>query len=90
MLRIHFLQIKPHQVIEGSHVYSIELHVPDKMKAIQYISGQGSKPAREARVVIERSDLSVPVVEEYIVGPLPIPNYHLPNTRGKKHVVPYR
>uniref|UniRef100_A0A0B6ZXL0 Amine oxidase n=1 Tax=Arion vulgaris TaxID=1028688 RepID=A0A0B6ZXL0_9EUPU len=84
------LGIQPIQVRDASHVYSIELHIPNKTDAIKYMDERGLKPVREARVVIERPGLPVPVSEEYVVGPLPIPRYHYANPRRERSTVPYR
>ncbi|CAG5126831.1 unnamed protein product, partial [Candidula unifasciata] len=82
--------IRPAQVKEAGHVNFIELHVPNKTDAINFLDGKGSKPAREARVIIERPDLSEPVVEELVVGPLPDPRYHYLNPRRDRPKIPYR
>ncbi|BFY97189.1 hypothetical protein BsWGS_00229 [Bradybaena similaris] len=84
------LNIEPRQTKDAAHVYLIELQVPNKTDALNFLDGKGSKPAREARVIVERSDLDEPVVEEYVVGPLPLPQYHYLNPRRQRPSIPYR
>ncbi|KAI8793349.1 putative amine oxidase [copper-containing] [Biomphalaria glabrata] len=74
--------------VEGS-VYGIELHVPNKTSAVDYMEGRGPKPRREARVLIKHINRTPPVVVEYVVGPLPTPSYHFRNPRHYA-LVPYR
>ncbi|XP_059160115.1 putative amine oxidase [copper-containing] isoform X2 [Physella acuta] len=73
---------------KNSSVYGIELHVPNKTDVINFLDRQGSKPVREARVVIVRPDVAR--VEEYVVGPLPSPTRMDPNPRREIKTVPYR
>ncbi|XP_071096192.1 putative amine oxidase [copper-containing] [Haliotis cracherodii] len=58
-----------------SVVHSVELHIPNKEYVLRYLDENAAKPEREALVLIFRGDKSPPVVEEYIVGALPIPSY---------------
>nr|KAI8755816.1 putative amine oxidase copper-containing [Biomphalaria glabrata] len=73
---------------EGS-VYGIELHIPNKTSAVDFLDSRGPKPAREARVFISHLNWIPPVVAEYVVGPLPTPTYHYYNPRHHEHI-PYR
>lgn len=73
---------------KNSSVYGIELHVPNKSDVINFLDRQGSKPAREARVIIVRPEVGR--VEEYVVGPLPSPTRMDPNQRREIKTVPYR
>ncbi|OWF45961.1 amine oxidase [copper-containing] [Mizuhopecten yessoensis] len=59
----------------NSYLYLAEIYVPAKMKVLDYLDHNGVKPEREAIVTIFRGDKRPPVVEEYLVGPLPNPNH---------------
>ena len=74
----------------GKYVFSIEIHRPPKREVLEFLNG-GVKPTRMARVLIIRGDLTPPVLEEYVVGPLPKPtNYTLyVNPSYRKHPIPY-
>lgn len=55
-------------------LYMIELSLPKKQEVLRYLDANGPKPAREATAVVfhgSRNNIS-----EYVVGPLPTPNYH--------------
>ncbi|OWF45964.1 amine oxidase [copper-containing] [Mizuhopecten yessoensis] len=58
----------------NSYLYLAEIYVPAKVKVLDYLDNNGVKPEREAIVTIFRGDKRPPVVEEYLVGPLPNPN----------------
>ena len=57
----------------NSYIFTMELHVPNKKDTLNYLDKSAPAPIREAYVVIFRGDKANPVVEEYIVGPLPNP-----------------
>ncbi|GFN80624.1 amine oxidase [Plakobranchus ocellatus] len=85
------LLIRPYGDDSGNHIYSIELHVPNKTTALLFLQGRGPRPAREAQIVLERPHTwSVPFVQELVVGPLPRPTYHRQNSRRESRSVPYR
>ncbi|RUS77456.1 hypothetical protein EGW08_014762 [Elysia chlorotica] len=85
------LGIKPYEDDTGNHVYSIELHVPNKTAALLFLQGRGPRPPREAQVVMEQPQAwATPMVQELVVGPLPQPTYHKPNPRRRNNSVPYR
>ncbi|XP_067664957.1 putative amine oxidase [copper-containing] [Haliotis asinina] len=73
-----------------SVVHSVELHVPNKGDVLQYLDGNAAKPEREALVLVFRGDKSPPVVEEYIVGALPIPSYvELRDSPNRPNPIPF-
>ncbi|KAK3778062.1 hypothetical protein RRG08_044678 [Elysia crispata] len=89
--RQHVLGIKPYDDDSGNHIYSIELHVPNKTSALLFLQGRGPRPPREAQVVMEQPQAwAAPMVQELIVGPLPQPAYHKLNPRRSSNSVPYR
>ncbi|XP_067667900.1 putative amine oxidase [copper-containing] [Haliotis asinina] len=70
--------VRPSQArVNNSYIFVSDLHPPRKSEALAYLSGTGPRPERHARLVIFRGDASPPVVEEYIVGPLPNPTRHV-------------
>ncbi|XP_041363613.1 putative amine oxidase [copper-containing] [Gigantopelta aegis] len=76
--------------INSSYLYGSDYFPPKKSEALQYLDRNGNKPAREARLIIFRGDKTPPIVEEYIVGPLPKPTYHkLLKSTARKNPVPY-
>ncbi|XP_069138612.1 putative amine oxidase [copper-containing] isoform X1 [Argopecten irradians] len=74
--------------VNNSYVYLAEIYVPPKMKVLDYLDNNGAKPEREAMVTIFRGDRRPPVVEEYLVGPLPKPN-HLKEVPGRRKDIPF-
>lgn len=58
-----------------SFIFTMELHVPQKEEILAFLDDGGPAPVREASVVIFRGDKTEPVVQEFIVGPLPEPTY---------------
>ncbi|KAJ8304308.1 hypothetical protein KUTeg_017891 [Tegillarca granosa] len=63
-------------VVASSYLYVVELHLPNKSKALNYLDFGETKPPREAKLVLMRGDKSPALVEEYIVGPLHNISYH--------------
>ncbi|CAH1269393.1 AOC1 [Branchiostoma lanceolatum] len=61
-----------------NYINSIELHVPVKSEALAFLDGGGDKPERQALVTVHAGGKTPPVVEEYVVGPLPNPARHAP------------
>lgn len=53
-------------------INTVELYLPNKDKALQYLDNNGPKPKREAIVALQTAHN----VTYYVVGPLPTPNYH--------------
>ncbi|MEE6523952.1 hypothetical protein FKM82_023101, partial [Ascaphus truei] len=56
-------------------IYSVELQLPKKRDVLSYLDEGGKKPAREALVVVFHGGQTSPEIREYVVGPLPKPNY---------------
>ena len=61
--------------VDKSYIFKIELQVPNKEQTLNYLDKDGNQPDREAAVTIFRGDMTVPQVQEYVVGPLPLPTY---------------
>ncbi|XP_013091312.2 putative amine oxidase [copper-containing] [Biomphalaria glabrata] len=57
--------------MEQSALYLLDLYPAKKADVIRYLDNSGPQPIRQARAIVFRGDLSSPVVEEYICGPLP-------------------
>ncbi|XP_045159159.2 putative amine oxidase [copper-containing] [Mercenaria mercenaria] len=57
----------------NSYIFTMELYIPNKKDTLNFLDKNAPAPIREAYVVIFRGDKPNPVVEEYIVGPLPNP-----------------
>ncbi|XP_069138608.1 putative amine oxidase [copper-containing] [Argopecten irradians] len=74
--------------VNNSYVYLAEVYVPAKTKVLAYLDNNGAKPDREAIVTIFRGDKRPPVVEEYLVGPLPNPN-QLKEVPGRRKNIPF-
>ncbi|KAL5021360.1 hypothetical protein ScPMuIL_000515 [Solemya velum] len=66
-----------HALPNTSYIYMIDLHMPLKSAAKKYVDRGGKKPERAAKAVVFRGDLVPARVEEYLVGPLPWPTYHI-------------
>lgn len=73
-------------------IYSIDLQLPPKAEAILFLDHGGSRPLRQALVVVYFGNQPDPNVTEYVVGPLPEPVYHQDVTRQKYggHIPYYR
>ncbi|XP_033749428.1 putative amine oxidase [copper-containing] [Pecten maximus] len=74
--------------VNNSYLYLAEIYVPAKVKVLNYLDNNGVKPEREAIVTIFRGDKRPPVVEEYLVGPLPNPS-HLKEVPGRRQNIPF-
>ncbi|XP_071095335.1 putative amine oxidase [copper-containing] [Haliotis cracherodii] len=83
--------VKPSQAtVNSSYIYTSDLHPPKKSDVLAYMAGTGPKPERHALLMIFRGDAVPPVVEEYIVGPLPEPTRHsLYVNSARKNPVPF-
>ncbi|KAG9123312.1 hypothetical protein FRC07_015107 [Ceratobasidium sp. 392] len=53
-------------------LWLIESIMPNKTDALNYLDGEGKAPARYARVILYSGGLDIPLIQEYMVGPLPI------------------
>ena len=60
--------------VESSYIFIIELHLPNKKDVLQHLDHGSKKPKRKAKVVVVRGNRKPPIVEEYLVYPLPKPN----------------
>ena len=59
-----------------SYIYLIELQLPLKSAVLEFLDRGSVRVKRAAKVVVVRGDLEHPKVEEYLVAPLPRPNFH--------------
>ncbi|KAH9489191.1 hypothetical protein Btru_044455 [Bulinus truncatus] len=57
--------------LNQSFVNSVDLYIANKQEVLRFLNGIGDQPSRLARAMVFRGDLSPPVIEEYICGPLP-------------------
>ncbi|KAM7386186.1 hypothetical protein PAMA_009024 [Pampus argenteus] len=76
MLKQKDLDISTNQITKPSEnfLFLIDLSLPKKKEALAYLDGKGSKPVREATVVVFFGAQGS--IREYVVGPLPKPTYH--------------
>ncbi|ESO96938.1 hypothetical protein LOTGIDRAFT_159693 [Lottia gigantea] len=63
--------------VNSSYIFLIDLHMTLKSAVLQYLDGGHRQPDRTAKAVVYRGDTDPPRVEEYLVGPLPHPNYNI-------------
>ncbi|XP_053309903.1 membrane primary amine oxidase-like [Spea bombifrons] len=71
-------------------IYSVQLQLPKKQDVLQYLDKGGSKPKREALVVVYFGSKKEPEVKEYVVGPIPKLAYRKDVTFQKyKSQLPY-
>ena len=61
-------------ILTDNVVYGIETYYPPKSEALAYLENSAASPppARFARVTIHHGGVRVPVVVDYLVGPLPV------------------
>ena len=61
-------------ILTDNVVYGIETYYPPKSEALAYLENSAASPppARFARVTIHHGGVEVPVVVDYLVGPLPV------------------
>lgn len=77
--------------VNDNYIFLMEAQTPKKLKVLRFLDDYGPIPARQAKVIIMKGKDEQPVVEEYIVGPLPNPRYHYLNNRTtKKNPLPFR
>lgn len=83
MLRQKDLDISTRQVTrpDQNFLFFIDLRVPCKLEVLRYLDAGGSKPQREATVVVFFGAKGY--IKEYDVGPLPNPTYHNDVTRKR-------
>lgn len=77
------LDISTNQITKpsGNFLFLIDLNLPKKSNALNYLDGKGAKPAREATVVVFHGAQGY--IKEYVVGPLPKPTYHRDVTKER-------
>lgn len=75
----------------SSYIFLIDLLLPLKEVALEHLDYGVRQPQRAAHVIIVRGDLRTPRVEEYHVGPIPNPSYHIKVTNPSytKSNIPY-
>ena len=61
-------------IVADNVVYGIETYYPPKSEAFAYLENSAASPppAKFARVTIHHGGVKVPVVMDYLVGPLPV------------------
>ncbi|BGP51602.1 hypothetical protein JCM10450v2_007552 [Rhodotorula kratochvilovae] len=73
-------------------ISTLDLLAPNKTDAVQYMSGNGSEPARYAYATIMFNTVEEPYLEDYIIGPLPVSEntaygpYSFTTTKGTSRV----
>lgn len=72
--------------VTDSQILLVELYLPKKAEALAFLSGQGPKPMRQARVITFEPRATPPRVMEYVVTPLPHPVEHFPDPRRVRQV----
>ena len=73
--------------LKDNIIYLIENYLPDKKEVLNYLDKQGPKPTRRARVILLNGAKGTPVIEEYIVEPLPNPTKYS-TLKMSRHVDP--
>ncbi|KAH7343218.1 copper amine oxidase [Rhizoctonia solani] len=58
--------------LSDNMIWLIESIMPNKTDALNYLDGNGDRPSKYARAVLYMGGLSIPVIQEYMVGPLPV------------------
>ncbi|KAM9393286.1 primary amine oxidase, liver isozyme-like [Pholidichthys leucotaenia] len=73
MVKKKDLDISTNQLTKPSEnfLFLIDLSLPKKAEALDYLDNKGNKPKREARVVVFHGTKGY--IKEYVVGPLPNP-----------------
>ena len=61
--------------VNESYIFSMELKIPNKQQTLNFLDRNRQQPEREATVIIFRGDVAEPHIEEFVVGPLPLPTY---------------
>ncbi|XP_006895224.1 PREDICTED: amiloride-sensitive amine oxidase [copper-containing] [Elephantulus edwardii] len=56
-------------------IFLIEMLLPKKFQVLKFLDENKKRPVREARVVIFFGAQEKPNITEFVVGPLPLPNY---------------
>ena len=61
--------------VNESYIFTMELKIPNKIQTLNYLDKGKQQPPREATVIIFRGDTPETYIQEYTVGPLPLPTY---------------
>ncbi|KAK6182675.1 hypothetical protein SNE40_010303 [Patella caerulea] len=76
--------------MNSSYIAGIDYILPPKKDVLAYLDDSRPPPARKAKVIILRGDLTPPMVEEYVVAPLSNPSYHtLIDYPNRRNPVPF-
>uniref|UniRef100_A0A8C4NCX0 Amine oxidase n=1 Tax=Eptatretus burgeri TaxID=7764 RepID=A0A8C4NCX0_EPTBU len=76
--------------VNSNYIFLIELFNPPKKEVLHYMESNGSKPERVAIVVVFQGAHKIPVVQEYLVGPLPKPIWYRKHNPSNRHnSIPY-
>ncbi|KAH9505399.1 hypothetical protein Btru_057175 [Bulinus truncatus] len=78
------------EYFNSSSIYIADLYAAPKKDTLKFLDQQGPQPPRRARVIMFRGDLKVPVVEEYVCGPLPDLKYcNLIDVPGRRNPIEF-
>ena len=92
MLNLNETKIVPYggASVNTNHIYLIEYQQPRKDDVLAYLDGTGgTKPRRQARVVVYMGAEDPPVVQEYLVYPASKPTGHHKRNFGKNSTIPF-
>ncbi|XP_075903546.1 diamine oxidase [copper-containing]-like [Nelusetta ayraudi] len=64
------------KTMKKNSILLVELHLPQKQRALKVLDHGHTKPPRQARVIVQFGNQARPNITEYIVSPLPLPNSH--------------
>ncbi|XP_068091485.1 diamine oxidase [copper-containing]-like [Hyperolius riggenbachi] len=81
--------VSSQNTLNKNAIFMMDLNLPKKRNALNFLDRDGPKPAREAKVVILFRDQPNPNITEYVVGPLPHPYYYRPITPKGNRVIPF-
>ncbi|XP_030402412.1 amiloride-sensitive amine oxidase [copper-containing] [Gopherus evgoodei] len=62
--------------LASNSLFLVELQVPRKSQALQFLNGGSPRPPRLARAIVFFGEQAQPNVTEFVVGPLPWPSYY--------------
>ncbi|CAM5121524.1 unnamed protein product [Natator depressus] len=75
--------------LASNSLFLVELQVPRKSQALQFLDGGSPRPPRLARAIIFFGEQAQPNVTEFVVGPLPRPSYCRPVSYKGGRPVPF-
>ncbi|KAH1176968.1 hypothetical protein KIL84_010670 [Mauremys mutica] len=70
-------------------LFLVELQVPRKSQALQFLSGGRPRPPRLARAIVVFGEQAQPNVTEFVVGPLPRPSYYRAVSYPGRRPIPF-